>query len=135
MQAGAKQRLVGVDVADSGDPRLVEQERLQRRPSAGGELEQRLRGELAGERLDPEPGGEVAVELVVGQDDGVSEAPRIGEPELAAVVEHDPGPQVASVRGRFVKARPAEAVGRHQVGEPRRPRARGAAGCRSSAGA
>ena len=112
MQVGAEQRLVGVDVADPGDPRLVEQERLQRRAPAGGELEQRLRRQLAAERLDPEPRGEVAVELVAGEDDGVAEAARVGEPELRAVVEHHPRAQMASVRGRLVQARPAEAVGR-----------------------
>ena len=34
VDAGAEQRLVGVDVADAGDPALVEQQRLDRRPSA-----------------------------------------------------------------------------------------------------
>src|SRR5262249_41124603 len=56
VQARPVERLVGVDVADPGDARLVEQERLQRRLLAGRDLPQLRRGELGRERLDPEPG-------------------------------------------------------------------------------
>src|SRR4051812_41798188 len=46
VQAGPVERLVGVDVADPGDLRLVEQKRLQRRRAAGGDAAELLRGEV-----------------------------------------------------------------------------------------
>ena len=62
VDAGAEQRLVGVDVADAGDPLLVEQHRLDRRAAAAGERVQVLAGELGLERLDPQALGEEVVE-------------------------------------------------------------------------
>ena len=115
MQVGAKQRLVGVDVADPGDPRLVEQERLQGRAAVGRDLEQPLRRQLAAERLDPEPRSEVGVELVAAEHDRVAEAPRVGEPQLRAVVEDEPSPQVARVGVGLVEAGRAEPIRLHQV--------------------
>ena len=115
MQLGAEQRLVGVDVADPGDPRLVEQERLQRRAAVGRELEQPPRRQLAAKRLDPEPGGEVGVELVAAEHDRVAEPPRVGEPQLRAVVEDEPRPQVARVGVGLVEAGRAEPIRLHQV--------------------
>ncbi len=117
VQVGAEERLVGVDVADPRDLGLVEQKRLQRCPPAGRELEQQLRRQVAAQRLDPEPGGEVGVELGLRQDDGVAKAPWVGEPELRAVIEHQPGAQVAGVGVRLVQARAAEPVARHQVAD------------------
>ena len=61
-------------------------------PSAAG-------GELGRERLDAEPAGEAGLEVDVVDQEGLAEAARIGEPELAAVVEDEAGAQVAS-RGR-----------------------------------
>ena len=90
-----EERLVGVDVADPGDPLLVEQEGLERRPAAGGDLAETLGGELVGQRLDAEPRGEVGVELPVPEQQRLAEAPRVGEPELAPVVEDEAGAQVA----------------------------------------
>ena len=46
VDAGAEQRLVGVDVADARDPLLVEQQRLDRRAAALGERVQVRAGEL-----------------------------------------------------------------------------------------
>ena len=51
MEARSPQRLVGVDVADAGDERLVEQERLQLRAPARKALLQPLHGEAAAQRL------------------------------------------------------------------------------------
>ena len=51
----------------------------------------------------------------------MAEPARVGEPELRAVVEHDPRPQVPGVGVRLVQARPAEPVGLHQVGDHVRP--------------
>ena len=93
MQAGAEEGLVGVDVADAGDVRLVEEERLERRAAAGGALAEDLGRELCRERLDPEllePRGEP----VVVDQEGLAEAARVGEPELAPVVEQEAGAQV-----------------------------------------
>ena len=75
-------------------PRLVEQERLQRRRAPRGDLAQRLRRELLRERLDPEPLEALRQAGVVDQE-RLAEAARVGEPKLAAVVEQEAGAQVA----------------------------------------
>jgi hypothetical protein len=49
----AKERLVGVDVADAGDPLLVEQEGLDRLLAPAGERAQRVGREVDAERLHP----------------------------------------------------------------------------------
>ena len=65
VHAGAKQRLVGVDVADAGDPALVEQERLDRgAPPARQRAQQRGREGVV-ERLDAEARGEERLERLV----------------------------------------------------------------------
>ena len=99
VQAGPVERLVGVDVADAGDPGLVEQERLQRRRAPGGHRSQRLRRELGRERLDADLAGEARLEVDVVDQEGLAEAARVGEPDLATVVEDEAGAQVAG-RGR-----------------------------------
>src|SRR5215218_2920977 len=93
VQLGPEERLVGVDVADPGDAGLVEQERLQRRLSARRHLSQRLRGELGRERLDAQLREPLLQPRVLDQE-GLAEAARIGEPELAPVVKDEAGPQV-----------------------------------------
>src|SRR3954452_685238 len=85
VQAGSEERLVGVDVAHARYPGLIEQERLQRCGASGGHLPQRLRGELGRERLDPEL-CETLLQAGIVDQEGLAEAPRIGEPKLAAVV-------------------------------------------------
>lgn len=54
MDARAKQRLVGIDVADPRDPALIEQDGRDRSPTASGLQEQVLGGEVGAERLDAE---------------------------------------------------------------------------------
>src|SRR3954469_5401883 len=93
VQLGPEERLVGVDVADPGNAGLVEEEGLQRRLPPRRHLPQRLRGELGRERLDAELREALLQPRVLDQE-GLAEAAWIGEPELAAVVEHEPRPQV-----------------------------------------
>src|SRR5215213_11194784 len=88
VQLGPEQGLVGVDVADPGDPGLVEQERLQRRRPSRRHLTQGLRRELGREGLEAEF-GEASLQLVVLEQERLAEAARVGEPELAAVVEDE----------------------------------------------
>ena len=66
MKLRPPERLVGVDVSDPGDPRLVEQERLQRRPPPRRQRLDHLRRELVRERLDSDPALEAGLEAAVG---------------------------------------------------------------------
>ena len=65
---------------------------------AGRDLPQSRRRELGRERLDPEP-GEALRQLRVVDQEGLAETPRVGEPDLAAVVEEEAGTQVALLGG------------------------------------
>jgi len=65
MKPGPVKSLVGVDVSDPGNPRLVEQKRLERSPPPLGYRAQGLRREPVGEGIDPEPGFEEAFELAI----------------------------------------------------------------------
>ena len=79
--------------------------------AAGGALAEDLGRELGRERLDPEL-REARREPVVVDQEGLAEAARVGEPELAPVVEQEAGPQVA-LRGRalaLVEAHPLRRV-------------------------
>src|SRR4051794_36778439 len=82
VQLCSEERLVGIDVADARDAGLVEQEGLERGRPPRGHLPQRLRGELGGERLDPELREALLQPRVLDQE-GLAEAARVGEPELA----------------------------------------------------
>src|SRR5207244_3322864 len=68
VEPGSPERLVGVDVADAGDTRLVEQERLQRRRPTERESGQALGGELARERLDPNPSREERLDPIAAEE-------------------------------------------------------------------
>src|SRR3954452_1343788 len=82
VDAGAEQRLVGVDVADAGDPLLVEQHRLDRRAAADGQRVQVLAGEAGRERLDAQPRGEERLERLTAQRElAGAETARVDEPE------------------------------------------------------
>src|SRR3954454_22628306 len=70
------ERLVGVDVADAGDARLVEQEGLQRRGPSRRHLSQGLGREVRGERLDAEL-GEARRQVGVLDQEGLAEAARV----------------------------------------------------------
>ena len=129
MQARPEERLVGVDVADPGDARLVEQERLERRGASRRHRAQRLWRERGRERLDPEP-LEALLELGVVDQERLAEAAWVGEPELATVVEPEAGAQVALRGGALALIQPAP-LGWIELP----PRPRPGPGCRSSAGA
>ena len=106
MKPGPVKSLVGVDVSDPGNPRLVEQKRLERSPPPLGYRAQGLRREPVGEGIDPEPGFEEAFELAIAQEQPLAEAPRIGEEQPRAVVELQIGSQIRRVLVAF---------GQHQV--------------------
>ena len=88
VHARAEQRLVGVDVPDAGDPALVEQERLHRRPAAARERAQVLGAEAGVEGLEAEARAQEGVErgAPVGELAG-AEAARVDVEQLVAVVE------------------------------------------------
>jgi len=94
MEPRPVQRLVGVNVADPDHPGLVQEERLQRDLSVVGDPGHDLGSELRGERLDSQPGIEIFLEgLFVGYE-ATSEPARVGEADLAAVIERESGLQV-----------------------------------------
>jgi hypothetical protein len=95
VDAGAEQRLVGVDVPHAGELRLVEQERLDRRAPPACERAQTLGGELGPQGLDAQAGGEEGVprlgaqgELARAEPARVAErqAPPTGQREAHACV-------------------------------------------------
>src|SRR4051794_24225893 len=103
MQASAPERLVRVDVADARHTRLGQQERLEWRRAPLRELEEPLRGQLARQRLDPEPRPEVFLQrIALVEDDRLPEAPHVGEQQLSAVVELEARADVSRLRRRLV---------------------------------
>ena len=109
MDAGAVQRLVGVDVADAGDPLLVEQERLDRRAAALRERAQVRAGEVRLERLEPRRAAKNA--------SSASGAERqLARPEAARVDEHS-SPSPRSKRHARVR-RPLGRAQQQRAGHP-----------------
>ena len=97
VQPRAPQGLVGVDVADAGDERLVDEQRLEPRPAAadaGPELAQR---EPRVQRLRPDAVERVVVRAVQPDPPELAD---VAEPELAAVVERQREPLVRVGRQR-----------------------------------
>ena len=87
MDAGAPERLVGVDVPDARDGALVEDRRLDRCAASGqprGELSRREGGI---ERLRPEARGEIRLDLVRLEQEPGAEPPHVPVGERRAVVE------------------------------------------------
>src|SRR4051812_29022740 len=70
-------RLVRIDVPDTREGALVEQSRLDGRLAALQPQGEVTRGEGGLQRLDPQPGGEVAVELVGAEHEPGAEAPDV----------------------------------------------------------
>ena len=85
-----------------GDAALVEQERLDRRAPAARHRPQRRAGELVGERLEAEAGGEERVARGGAERDlARPEAPRVAEADLVrAGVEDEADADVGRVRRR-----------------------------------
>jgi hypothetical protein len=114
----APERLVCIDVANPGNRRLGQEERLQRRRPSRCQLQQPLRGEVGGERLDPEALGEVALQgVALVEDHRLAKAAEVGEDQLAAVVELEPGAGVLELGGRLVQAGAPKRLDLHQVGD------------------
>ena len=125
-----EQRLVRVDVADAGDPALVEDERLDRRRAPARDRPQVIRGELGRQRLDPEAGVQILVPCVGAVDDVAgTEPPWVDVDQPMAVVELDPDPRVQSARPLGpTGTRRSSAGGRAGTSRPRAPR-RGTCRC------
>src|SRR5204862_2573426 len=87
MKGRPVERFVGVDVPDPRDSELVQEERLERRPPSRRQATQLVRGERVGERLDPEPRAEIAIELRVAEDHAVAESARVAEEEARPAFE------------------------------------------------
>ena len=112
----AEQRLVGVDVADAGDPLLVEQHRLDRGAGLRRKRVQVLAGELGLERLDAEPLAEEVVERLAAERElAGAEPPRVDELQLVgAEVERDARVRGAAL-GRVEQQRAGHPQVQHQV--------------------
>jgi len=90
-----EQRLVRVDVADAGNPALVEDERLDRRRAPARDRPQVTSRERGRQWLDPEAGTQVRITCVGAVDDVAgTEPPRVDIDQPMAVVEIDPDPCV-----------------------------------------
>src|ERR1700676_2911617 len=90
MHTRAKERLVGVDVSDPGDHSLIEQERLDRRPSPPCERAQQRRCEGNVEGLDSESGGVERLERRLADHElARTEATGVDEAQVADAVEGD----------------------------------------------
>src|SRR6476619_4125887 len=116
MEPGPPEGLVGIDVPDPRDPRLAEQERLERRCPTRRQLEQPLGGELARQWLDTEARGEEVIELIAGiQHDRLPEAAHVREQQRPAVVELETSPDMTRLRLRVVEPCAADRLALHQV--------------------
>ena len=96
MEAGGPERLVGVDVADAGDERLVEEERLEAALPAADPAPKRRHGERVRERL----GARLREGIVVRGDvqPHPTELADVAEPDLPAVLELEHESDVRIVR-------------------------------------
>ena len=82
----APERLVGVDVPESGDSALVEQGRLDGSRAAGEPTAVLERGEARTERLLAESLGEVLVELARLEQQSGAEPPHVAIADVRSVV-------------------------------------------------
>ena len=89
----AEERLVGVDVADTGDAALVKQKGLHRRGTPARERAQVLGGEALVQRLQPQPRGEEELHRLLSQQ-------QLAGAEAARIDNHQaPAPWAARPRG------------------------------------
>ncbi len=111
MDAGSKQRLVGVDVADPGDLALIEQQGLDRRAAAAGQPVQVPAGEVRVERLNAEPGSQEVVQRGTPKSElAGAEATRVDEGDpMCAAVELEDDSRVRRRAARVQQQRPGHA--------------------------
>ncbi len=102
VDCGAKQRLVGVDVADARDPPLVEQQRLDRRAPPARERAQVLGGEALVEGLVAQARGEERLErLLAEQQLAGAESARVDDHQATLRSQLQPDADMAGLRARF----------------------------------
>ena len=112
IDAGAKQALARVDVADADDAPPVQQELLDRRAMLSGERIKARRVERARQRLDAEVREQrMRVHGILRPQDG-AEAPRIAQPQHA-VAEHEI--EVIVLLRRRARCQHAQAAGHAQM--------------------
>src|SRR5918992_110747 len=100
MDAGAEERLVGVDVAHARHALLGEQERLHRLLAAAGERTEGVSGEVGAQRLDAEPRGEVLGQRVATEQYVTGAEPaHVDEQETLSVVQVHDHPQMPRLIG------------------------------------
>src|SRR5206468_9324735 len=87
MEAGGPQRLVGVDVADAGDERLVEEERFQAALPATDQAAEGGNGERVGQRLGSGRRERIVTRPEIEPDP--AELADVAEPDLTTVLELD----------------------------------------------
>lgn len=109
-----KERLVGVDVAESSDPSLIEQDRLHGRPSTAEQLLEIRGGEPGLKRLRPQARCE---NRLVVHEDPATELPQVAPAELVVIVEPDAG-SLVRLRRRGLRA-PDDPARHPQVRRPR----------------
>ena len=107
MEPGGPQRLVGVDVADAGQERLVEQQRLEPAGSSPdpapevthgeGRIE-RLRSERREDRRPADLGDQVAAQRIAAVQPDPAELADVAEPELPAVGQLEDQPDIRVLR-------------------------------------
>ena len=91
MEAGGPERLIGVDVADPRNERLIDQERLQSPLACSESLAEEGQRERVGQWLGPD-----RRERVVGRDIEAdpAELADVAKPDLATIVELEDEPDV-----------------------------------------
>ncbi len=126
-------RFGGVDVAEAGDFRLIEQREFERLPGALKRVMERFVGELRAERFGREfPERPALLQFIASHEQHHAEVALIGEEQFLAVVEPE-----TRVRVRFIYfiGSEVEKAPRHpQVGNQRAAHYRSASGCACRAG-
>jgi hypothetical protein len=86
MDAGAPERLVRVDVPDTGEAALVEQDGLYRRAAPGERLAEALRREGSRERLVPDAVVEIRAQFARLDQEPRAETPDVAVDDVRSVV-------------------------------------------------
>lgn len=94
MDAGAMERLVGVDVADAGHDSLIEEKSLHRSAPPAKRRTERRPVEAVVQRLGSETGVQVVHGLAIGEEIQRAEATDVGEDQATAVRQSEDGPRM-----------------------------------------